>query len=293
LAPPNDRPAPRGSFIDLGGRRIHLVRSGPAMARPTVLLEAGSFGFSADWAVVQAQLAARGVRSLAYDRAGLGLSDAGPQPRDGAAIALDLERLLAAAGEAGPFVLVGHSMAGLHVQLFAGRNRDRVAGVVLVDAITAGAASDPAVRIYAAGFGAVSRVHGALAGLGLLKPFRRWGDMIGLTPNAAAHKRWAFGHGPHNRAAAAEVAQWDADVAQAEAAGPFDPAWPVAVVTAGPRRGLTRLRALQAEPAERSAHGYQDPIARASHADMIGVRFAWRVVEAIDHVRRAAPTPEA
>ena len=59
---------------------------------------------------------------LAYDRAGLGLSDPGPSPRDGLAIAYDLERLLAEAGEAGPYLLVGHSMAGLHTRLFAGRN---------------------------------------------------------------------------------------------------------------------------------------------------------------------------
>jgi pimeloyl-ACP methyl ester carboxylesterase len=57
---------------------MHVVPVGPAERQPLVLLEAGSTGFSADWAMVQARLAARGVRSLAYDRAGLGLSDPGP-----------------------------------------------------------------------------------------------------------------------------------------------------------------------------------------------------------------------
>ena len=66
------------------------------------MLEAGSFGFSADWAAVQARLAAEGLRSLAYDRAGLGLSDPGPEPRDSQAIVGDLEALLAALGETGP-----------------------------------------------------------------------------------------------------------------------------------------------------------------------------------------------
>ena len=46
------------------------------------VFESGAFGFSADWQVVQ-DMAAKGVRSCAYDRAGLGFSDPGPQPRDG------------------------------------------------------------------------------------------------------------------------------------------------------------------------------------------------------------------
>src|SRR5665213_958362 len=128
-------PRPRGRMIDIGaGRKLHAVRAGPRDDRgPLVVLEAGAFGFSADWAAVQDKLAAKRLPSLAYDRAGLGFSDSGPQPRDGLAIVGDLESLLAAIGEGGPLILCGHSMAGLHVRLFAARNPGRVAGVVLVD----------------------------------------------------------------------------------------------------------------------------------------------------------------
>src|SRR6185503_6844969 len=72
------RPAARGSavrgeFVDIGGRRLRIVRAGPAQsARPTVVLEHGAFGCASDWQVVQDRLAAKGLRSLAYDRAGLG-----------------------------------------------------------------------------------------------------------------------------------------------------------------------------------------------------------------------------
>ena len=65
----------RGQMVDIGGRSLRMVCAGPdrgASTNPTVLLEAGAFGFSADWAVVQGQLADLGVRSCAYDRAGLG-----------------------------------------------------------------------------------------------------------------------------------------------------------------------------------------------------------------------------
>ena len=286
-ATPTARPGPRGLLVDIGGRRLHLVRAGPASGAPTVLLEAGSFGFSADWSVVQARLAGQGLRSLAYDRAGMGWSDPGPAPRDGLAIVADLEALLAAACEPGPFVLVGHSMAGLHVQTFAGRNRARVAGVVLVDAVTAEVAADPLARQAASGYIAFSRFAAGVAALGLLRPIARFGDQIGLDGEAAIHKRWAFGDAGHNRASADEVLAWDAAVAQARSAAPLDPDWPVAAVTAGPH-GLWRQRELQHAAARAARQGYQAHVGEASHASLIGRRHADRVVEAILHVHRAA-----
>ena len=123
-------------MVDIGGRRLPAILAGPTQTTgPLALLESGAFGFSADWSAVQERLASRGVRSLAYDRAGLGFSDPGPRPRDGAAIVGDLEALLQALCVATPLVLCGHSMAGLHLRLFCARNRPRVSGVVLVDAL--------------------------------------------------------------------------------------------------------------------------------------------------------------
>src|ERR1700722_977664 len=95
----------RGERVDIGGRRLHLICEGPKGASPMVVFEAGAFGFSADGAVVQDKLAAKGFRACNYDRAGLGLSDPGPEPRDGVAITGDLEKLLAAAHEPGPYIL--------------------------------------------------------------------------------------------------------------------------------------------------------------------------------------------
>ncbi len=282
-----DQPDPRGAFLTIDGRRMHVVASGPISAAPLVLLEAGAFGFSADWAVVQARLAALGLRSLAYDRAGLGLSEAGPSPRDGLAIAYDLERLLAAAGEAGPYLLVGHSMAGLHTQLFAGRNRDRIAGLVLVDAITPLTARDRWFRLAAGPSQRFMRAAGAVAAAGLLRPFSRWGDTIGLNGEARIHKHWAFGHAGHNRCAAEEVANWDAAVSQALAVGPLDPVWPIAVVTAGAARGAARMKTLQAAPAVAATRGYVTHVAGANHASLLGLAFADPIVAAIEQVLKA------
>ena len=82
-------PPLRGQLIEIGaGRALRAVFAGPADGPwPLVVLEAGAFGFAADWAAVQDQLARVGLRSMAYDRAGLGFSRPGPEPRDGEAIA--------------------------------------------------------------------------------------------------------------------------------------------------------------------------------------------------------------
>jgi pimeloyl-ACP methyl ester carboxylesterase len=281
----------RGEMIDVGaGRRMHLICEGPKGAGPTVLFEAGAFGFSADWGVVQEQVVAQGLRACAYDRAGMGLSDPGPPPRDGLAVVGDLEHLLAAAHEKGPFILVGHSMAGLYLRLFANRNPDKVVGLVLVDATTPESTENPTVRQFVIQFTRASQLASFGAGIGLYAPLSgTWfGDKIGLTPAASAEKRRAFASPLHNRTAAAEVKQWLRTADEARATGPLNPSWPVAVVTAGPGHKRAGYRSLQDEPALRSHHGYIEAVADAGHATLLGVKFADHVVKAIDFVRDAA-----
>ncbi|MFI4976163.1 MAG: alpha/beta hydrolase [Caulobacterales bacterium] len=282
----------RGEMVDVGaGRRMHRVCEGPARGDgPTVLFEAGSFGFSADWAEVQDQLARKGIRSCAYDRAGLGASDPGPQPRDGLAIAKDLENLLSAAQERGPFILVGHSMAGLHVRLFAARNPRQVAGVVLVDATTPEEADEPTARNFILRFLDLSRFAAWGAKVGLLRPLAgvRFADAIGLEGEPAEEKRRAFASPGHNRWSAAEAAEWFNDARQAEEAGEFDPAWPVAVVRPGPGPQPGGRRTHQNVPAVVSRQGFVEYVPGANHASLLGPRYADRIVSAILRVRAAA-----
>ena len=289
-------PPMRGRMIDIGdGRRMRIVCEGPpAGGRPTVLFEAGAFGFAADWGAVQQRLAERGERSCAYDRAGLGYSDPGPEPRDALHAAGDLEKLLAAAHEPGPFILVGHSMAGLHARVFAGRNPDRIAGIVLLDATTPEAMDVKRVRDFVGHFETLSRQAAGGAQAGRYKPLvaTRFGAQIGLPPAVQPEKRWAFASARHNRWAADEVGQWPASAEQARAAGPFRPEWPVAVITAGTGAGRRGWKDLQAAPARASAHGSYANIPDASHASLLGLDHADAIVKAIDHVRDAL-TPVA
>jgi pimeloyl-ACP methyl ester carboxylesterase len=276
----------RGEWIDIGGRRLRVVREGVKSGAPTVVLEAGAFGFSADFGAVQQRLAEQGLHSLAYDRAGLGRSDPGPKPRDGLAIVGDLEALLAATGEAGPFVLVGHSMAGLFLRIFAARNPGKVVGVVLLDAATPEGVDVPRVRKFVQGFASASQLAalGALVGILPLLSFGPLGDKIGLPPAASAEKRRAFARVRHNAWAGAEVGQWLVTAAQAEALAPFDPDWPIAVVTAGEGDRHAGFKALQATPALASRYPYVRHVAGAGHNSLLGLTFAREVVEAVDHV---------
>jgi len=122
---------PPGQMVDVGGYRLHLDCQGTGS--PTVVLDAGLGGTSLDWSLVQAEIG-QTTRVCAYDRAGMGWSESGPEPRTPERIARELHTLLTNAGIEGPYVLVGHSLAGKNVRMFALLYPDQVAGMVLIDA---------------------------------------------------------------------------------------------------------------------------------------------------------------
>ena len=119
-----------GQLVDVGGYRLHLNCTGTGA--PTVVLLNGLGETSPSWARVQPAVASTS-RVCAYDRAGQGWSDDSPKPADAITAATDLHELLAAAGETGPFVLVGHSSGGVHALTYTHLYRGDVAGVVLLD----------------------------------------------------------------------------------------------------------------------------------------------------------------
>jgi pimeloyl-ACP methyl ester carboxylesterase len=280
-------PRPRGEMVQIeSGRSLRLVCEGARSDRPVVWLEAGAFGFAADWGATQEALTTAGWRSCAYDRAGLGYSPPGPAPRDGLAIAADFEKLTTASGEPGPYILVGHSMAGLRLRQYAGQNPGKIAGLVLVDAATPEAAQNLRMSGFIKAFASASRWAARGASIGLYKPLIHTGlgDKIGLPPQAGAEKRWAFANGRHNRTAADEIGLWAQASDQAAVQPPYDPRWPVAVVTAGPVKGREAWKALQSAPAQASQHGLIDHVEAASHTRLLGRAFADHIVRAVAFV---------
>ena len=116
--------------VRIDGRTMHIVCAGHG--EPTVILDAGLGDSSLVWTRVMPGLATM-TRVCRYDRAGYGDSELGPPPRTSATIVDELETLLARAGIEPPWLPVGHSFGGWNMQLFAARNPDDVAALVLVD----------------------------------------------------------------------------------------------------------------------------------------------------------------
>ena len=277
---------PRGELIDIGGRRLRVVIEGERGDLPLIVCEAGAFGAAADFAEVQAALSGR-MRVLTYDRAGMGYSDPGPEPRDSHAITDDLQALLAALGEAPPYILVGHSMAGVHLHVFTLRWPQTVKGVVLLDAVPPAALIRPdALRfVKSAGqLAAVARTGAVLRLSGLTAPI--FGNFIGVGGVAHKEKLHCFASPAHNHWAARELGQWLADGEAARDLGDYDRELPVAVVTAG--RSAAIWKRLQAEPARRSRAGYVENVVGAGHASLLGPKYCQAVVRAVDFVLKAA-----
>jgi pimeloyl-ACP methyl ester carboxylesterase len=120
-----------GLLVDVGGYKMHIVCAGTGS--PAVILDSGLGDSYLVWRKVQPQIAGF-TQVCSYDRAGLGYSEAGPHPRTSRDIAEELHTLLHNAKIPAAYILVGHSMGGFDVRLYASLYRSEVAGMVLVDA---------------------------------------------------------------------------------------------------------------------------------------------------------------
>ncbi len=124
---------PPGRMYRVDGYAMHLFCVGSGS--PTVVLESGLGDSFLSWGLIQPKLAQL-TRVCSYDRAGLGFSDPRPGLRDSNAVVEELHALLQQADISGPFVLMGHSIAGLHMRVYAARYPQDLVGIVFVDPST-------------------------------------------------------------------------------------------------------------------------------------------------------------
>jgi pimeloyl-ACP methyl ester carboxylesterase len=121
---------PPGETVEVGSHGLHIDCVG--RGSPTVVLDAALGAMSAHWVRVQREVSGT-TRVCAYDRAGMGWSERGPEPRDAKQVSGELHALLKGAGIEGPYVLAGHSFGGLYMQTYAARYPEEVAGVALIE----------------------------------------------------------------------------------------------------------------------------------------------------------------
>jgi len=135
--------APAYDVDTVDGRRVESLTMRHPSSTNVIVLEGGSRSTIDKWGVVPGQLA-HDATVFAYHRPGYGNSEATESPRDGLTIVDDLRRLLRYKGLPPPYVLVGHSLGGLYMQLFARRYPQEVAALVLIDALYPGVIKDTA-----------------------------------------------------------------------------------------------------------------------------------------------------
>lgn len=118
----------------IGGRQVESLTIRHPASKEVIVFEGGSRNTIERWGAVPQQLA-HDATVFAYNRPGYGNSEEASTPRDGRTIVEELRAVLRHKGLRPPYVLVGHSLGGLYMQLFARAYPDEVKGVVLIDAL--------------------------------------------------------------------------------------------------------------------------------------------------------------
>jgi pimeloyl-ACP methyl ester carboxylesterase len=273
---------PPGTLVNIDDCTLHVQKLG--YGKPTVVLETGLGGMSAAWGWIQPETA-KFSRVVSYDRAGLGWSGPDSAPKSATLVVKRLRNLLHHARIQPPYILVGHSMGGLFIRVFADCYPGEVAGMVLLDAVH----PDQHLRSSAiethmrTGFRFLNAVP-LLAQLGYVRMtglFNDWAE--GLPEKQAAEADAFLSSHRHLRTTRDESRAWDTICAEVRRSSGLG-STPLAVVTAG-RAVLPGHPELQRELATLSSDSVHFVVKGADHVSLITRReYANSVVEAIRHV---------
>jgi pimeloyl-ACP methyl ester carboxylesterase len=117
-------------MITVGSHSLQVRIAGTGT--PAVIIDSG-IGDTMDRLQKVQERLAQTTRVVTYNRAGYGQSQSGPLPRHSGREAEEMKALLDAAPVPGPYVVVGHSLGALNVQVFAAKYPEDVVGIVLLD----------------------------------------------------------------------------------------------------------------------------------------------------------------
>ena len=273
---------PPGRLLEIDGCCLHVQTAG--RESPCVVLESGLGGMSAAWGWVQPETA-KFCRVVSYDRPGLGWSGSDPAPRTAALAARRLHGVLVRSGVLPPYVLVGHSMGGLLIRVFADLYPQEVAGMVLLDAAHPDQhLRSAAINRHMQGGFRFLKAAPLLARTGYVRLsgiFKAWGE--GLPARQAEEADAFLSTYRHLKTTLEESLAWDgicAEVRGTRGLGDL----PLAVVTAG-RDVLPGQPELQRELAALSSDSLHLVVPGADHVTLVTRReHALSVVKAIRHV---------
>lgn len=129
----NEQYKPYGEFVDIDGHKLNYIKKGSS--GPTVIFETGhTLTGHVDWIRIQEKLP-EDFTTISYSRAGLLWSERGNNRITSKNIGNDLKKLLEKTNCPKPYILVGHSFAGITLRDFIVNNEDDIKNIIFIDAL--------------------------------------------------------------------------------------------------------------------------------------------------------------
>lgn len=117
-------------FCEINGLKVHYKKKGNG--GPTVVFQSGLGGDYKIWEEIQDSLS-KHTTTISYDRAGLLWSEPANETKTLENITAELEQLVEKTNCPKPYILVGHSLAGITLRPFIKNNPEDISAVVFAD----------------------------------------------------------------------------------------------------------------------------------------------------------------